>query len=168
MCLLVALGCLAPMLLSERVRNLAPASTSPAALQLELPPPSDTAAGSIDELEFEFPGSLAPDNILGGQFESTEEHLPEGLPPLPDLTADEFLPEVEAEIVKPVNEDGLVEFLSRWEMNDLIFMFVQENLRPTVQGRPAWFVLTPNDWRQSTKDQLQAASSLGGWRGAIT
>jgi hypothetical protein len=44
---------------------------------------------------------------------------------------------------------GLGAFLGHWEMNDLLFMIVLENLRPQAevppQSRP-WFVLMPEDW----------------------
>lgn len=45
---------------------------------------------------------------------------------------------------------GLATFLSRWEMNDFLFMVVLENIRPE-QARAsrsvAWFAVTPNRWR---------------------
>ena len=47
--------------------------------------------------------------------------------------------------------DGLKTFLSRWEINDLIFMFVEENVRPdnSIQGQPPlWFVFVPDSIRQ--------------------
>ncbi|MDF1738876.1 MAG: hypothetical protein P1U86_06940 [Verrucomicrobiales bacterium] len=48
---------------------------------------------------------------------------------------------------------GLRTFLTRWEMNDLIFSLVRENLRPVDEGeasltRPEpWYAVTPNAWR---------------------
>jgi len=44
---------------------------------------------------------------------------------------------------------GLKEFLKRWEINDLIFMVVLENLRSQTDLDPQqkpWFVLAPEDW----------------------
>lgn len=43
---------------------------------------------------------------------------------------------------------GLSEFLSRWEMNDFLFMLVFENLKPESDSDPTlWFVVVPNSWR---------------------
>ncbi len=47
---------------------------------------------------------------------------------------------------------GLITFLSRWEINDLPFMFVLENLRPTQTSQDdaltgPWFVIVPINWR---------------------
>jgi hypothetical protein len=51
---------------------------------------------------------------------------------------------------------GLVTFFRRWEMNDLIFMVVVENLRPTplesdraTDEQSPWFAVVPNQWRQA-------------------
>jgi len=59
--------------------------------------------------------------------------------------------------------EGLTAFISRWEINDLLFMVMEENIRPeeTVPGQPPlWFAITPDSWRV----QLINASSplLGG------
>lgn len=46
--------------------------------------------------------------------------------------------------------EGLTAFLSRWEINDLLFMVVEENLRPegSMEGQPPlWFAITPDRWR---------------------
>ncbi len=56
------------------------------------------------------------------------------------------------EIQDSQNLAGLTTFLAHWEINDLIFMVVEENLRPDgqIQGQPRlWFVFTPNGFRQS-------------------
>ena len=47
------------------------------------------------------------------------------------------------------NDDGLTEFLSRWEMNDLLFMFVKENLDSfeNKKQRP-WFRVVPWEPRE--------------------
>ncbi len=50
---------------------------------------------------------------------------------------------------------GLATFLSRWEINDLLFLVTVENLRPdSVDTRPHWFVIAPNSWRTSTAQAL--------------
>jgi len=44
---------------------------------------------------------------------------------------------------------GVREFLSEWEMNDLLFMIVRENLRPQVDKplyEQSWFVIVPDNW----------------------
>lgn len=46
--------------------------------------------------------------------------------------------------------DGLATFLTKWEMNDFLFMLVVENLRPSEPGSTApapWFALVPNETR---------------------
>jgi hypothetical protein len=46
---------------------------------------------------------------------------------------------------------GLTAFLQRWEMNDLLFLIVVENLRPTAHLEPAerpWFSVVPERWRE--------------------
>ncbi len=52
---------------------------------------------------------------------------------------------------------GLVTFLTRWEMNDLLFMIVEENIRPAnhVPNQSSlWFVFVPDTVRQSLTGQL--------------
>ncbi len=51
---------------------------------------------------------------------------------------------------------GLAAFFRHWEINDLIFMVVVENLRPTspdvghASAEPTpWFLVVPNKWRQA-------------------
>lgn len=48
--------------------------------------------------------------------------------------------------------EGLSTFLTRWEMNDFLFMVVLENLRPE-SARPhtnrPWFVVIPDAWRSA-------------------
>jgi hypothetical protein len=45
---------------------------------------------------------------------------------------------------------GLAAFLTRWEMNDFLFLIVIENLRPEQppQSTPAWFSIVPESWRE--------------------
>lgn len=55
---------------------------------------------------------------------------------------------------------GLTAFLSHWEMNDLIFMVIEENVRPdadpAVHPKP-WFVFFPASWRSQI---VEIASSV--------
>jgi hypothetical protein len=56
-----------------------------------------------------------------------------------------------------VELDGLTTFLSRWEMNDLLFMIVEENIRPVESprnGNAYWFVIVPANWRESLINRL--------------
>lgn len=53
---------------------------------------------------------------------------------------------------EPAPTPGLAAFLRRWEMNDLLFMLVVENLRPSEHvrsSRPAWFAVLPEAWRRN-------------------
>ena len=101
-------------------------------------------------------------------------------PPLPSSTgaesggASESAATSDSELVLPShppaaakpNDDGLVEFLSRWEMNDLLFMFVEENLRADFKSRPKpWFVYTSDDWRASVAENAQKKL---GWKAGKT
>ncbi|MEP3479914.1 MAG: hypothetical protein ABJZ55_11750 [Fuerstiella sp.] len=48
---------------------------------------------------------------------------------------------------------GIEAFYRYWEINDLLFLFLVENLKPEsqVEGQPAvWFVITSDTWRAST------------------
>ncbi len=57
---------------------------------------------------------------------------------------------------------GLAAFVSRWEINDLVFMVVFENLRPAdpeAPTPPAWFAVVPNGCRRTAIDP--PASFLG-------
>lgn len=52
---------------------------------------------------------------------------------------------------------GLSTFLTRWEMNDLLFMVVEENIRPASHvpdQRAIWFVVVPADTRHLITKQL--------------
>ncbi|MEO1526751.1 MAG: hypothetical protein AAFX06_15050 [Planctomycetota bacterium] len=60
-------------------------------------------------------------------------------------------------------ESGLETFLSRWEMNDLLFMVVEENLRPdppSETNRLAWFAIVPNQWRIATTEFIASTTGL--------
>lgn len=58
---------------------------------------------------------------------------------------------------------GLSAFLSRWEMNDLLFLIVVENLRPANvrpdQAQP-WFAVVPDSWRRWLVSPMAAALSI--------
>lgn len=61
------------------------------------------------------------------------------------------------------DEAGLETFLSRWEMNDLIFMVVQENVRPDPPpetNQLAWFAVIPNEWRVSWTESIASLSGI--------
>jgi hypothetical protein len=63
----------------------------------------------------------------------------------------------------PTQLQGLTTFLSRWEINDLLFMIVEENIRPegSVEGQPQlWFAVTPNSWRMKLTEAV--ATMFGG------
>jgi len=56
---------------------------------------------------------------------------------------------------------GLATFLSRWEINDFIFMIVVENLRPDIDDanaetatRTHWFVILPQTFRVTASERL--------------
>ncbi len=50
--------------------------------------------------------------------------------------------------------DGIAAFLSRWEMNDLVFLVMVENLRPTPQ--PPWFAVMPQSFRSGVSERIAA------------
>ncbi|QDT63151.1 hypothetical protein [Calycomorphotria hydatis] len=54
--------------------------------------------------------------------------------------------------MKDTPEAGAAAFLNRWEINDLLFAIVVENVKPDdpnhVEPTP-WFVVVPNTWRES-------------------
>lgn len=78
------------------------------------------------------------------------------LPPLPPS-------EVSTSARDP--SESLRAFLSRWEMNDFIFLLLIENLRPTDELPPdqiAWFTVAPNSWRSSF------VTGIADWTGIST
>ena len=128
---------------------------------------------------------LEMDAVLAGQSNSATE-LAELLasensfPPLPSYTGvasgetSESVSTNDSEPLAPAqpptankpNDDGLVEFLSRWEMNDLLFMVVEENLRTKFKSRPKpWFVVTSDEWRSSV---TAFAEKKLGWKARKT
>ena len=53
--------------------------------------------------------------------------------------------------------EGLSAFMSRWEINDLIFMIVVENMRPegsVAERPPLWFTVTPDHWRVDVTQKI--------------
>lgn len=105
----------------------------------------------------EFASSTGDRSIQGvaNNVATPEESLPVAEPePMAPVPADFSQP-----VEKP-NDEGLIEFLARWEMNDLLFMIVEENIRPEAAARAhAWFVVLDAPTRQSVANWI--ASSTG-------
>lgn len=49
---------------------------------------------------------------------------------------------------------GIMAFAESWEINDMIFMVIVENLKPVDQQNAAWFSVVPESWRQQAEDSL--------------
>ena len=68
------------------------------------------------------------------------------------------------------SSSGLTTFLSRWEMNDFLFLILVENLRPT-EVRPSqptpWFTVVPNTWRAGLVAPLATAVGTDHTRAAF-
>lgn len=65
---------------------------------------------------------------------------------------------------------GLSAFLSRWEMNDFLFLIVVENLRPIKAGPDhpqPWFAVVPNGWRSRLASPLTSSLSIDHDRAAF-
>lgn len=56
---------------------------------------------------------------------------------------------------------GLQTFLTHWQMNDLLFMVVHENLRQPRGETDRWFVVTPAEWQREIN--LRARSAFARW-----
>ena len=59
--------------------------------------------------------------------------------------------------------ESLQAFLSRWEMNDLLFLIVVENLHPSTDVSPekvAWFTVVPESWRQALVANMSSATGV--------
>jgi len=72
------------------------------------------------------------------------------LSPPPQLEADAVL-QTQLEGATAHN-NGLLAFFQRWEMNDLFFAVVVENLRPQAEVKPKrrpWFTVVPDAWSES-------------------
>lgn len=69
--------------------------------------------------------------------------------PSPDLVGQ---PHIEnSQLATPAAVSGLSAFLTRWEMNDFLFMIVVENLRldkVRAQEPQVWFAIVPEAWRK--------------------
>lgn len=64
-----------------------------------------------------------------------------------------------APLPPPRASDGLAAFLTRWEMNDFLFMILVENIRaepPADAGPRAWFAVVPNAWRVALAQPIAA------------
>jgi len=112
--------------------------------------------------------SLPPD----GKVATQRSAIPNlSVPDAPVASSQETL-DLPAPPVSSSPSAGLKEFLKRWEMNDLIFMVVLENLRPQADvdlaTRP-WFVIVPDAWTQAVADSsfLIARVLTGGVFGLI-
>ncbi len=67
-------------------------------------------------------------------------------------------PEISHPLENATAGSGLATFLSRWEINDLLFLVIVENLRPdTVDTPPHWFVIAPSSRRLLTAELLSSA-----------
>ncbi|HVC93113.1 MAG TPA: hypothetical protein VND64_05450 [Pirellulales bacterium] len=74
------------------------------------------------------------------------------------------LPPVEGDTMARDPSESLRAFLSRWEMNDFLFLLVMENLRPTESLPPkevAWFSVVPEAWRRAILSTVEARFSVG-------
>lgn len=63
-------------------------------------------------------------------------------------------------VASPVDEfsqpSGIAAFVSRWQMNDLLFMIVEENVKPAeATSDPIWFSVVPESWRTWILDRLE-------------
>ena len=86
----------------------------------------------------------------------------------------------EAVPLKPGPPAGIEAFVSRWEMNDFIFMMIVENLKPygnTAQQyadenesteSKVWFVKTSNEWRHQVADWYSATTGSPKYSAAFT
>ncbi len=82
---------------------------------------------------------------------------------VPRSDADPPLPPSEISTATRDPSESLRAFLSRWEMNDFLFLLAIENLRPS-DGLPAhqvaWFTVTPEVWRSSLVSFVATRSGL--------
>lgn len=124
----------------------------------------------VGPLVMEAQKSLA-DSSPANPFDQLEP-VEQGPPPMPSLTNSvegtqaggedrdalgESFSEAIAQLDWPVVSDaagensqpsGLAAFVSRWQMNDLLFMIVEENVKPADQASDqVWFSVVPESWR---------------------
>jgi hypothetical protein len=78
---------------------------------------------------------------------------------IPLVVSDEPpLPPDEVSLAPKDPSQSLRAFLSRWEMNDFVFLILMENLRPTAEVPPqevAWFSVVPESWRVWIVENVQ-------------
>jgi hypothetical protein len=69
-----------------------------------------------------------------------------------------------ADATNATADDGLQAFLSRWKMNDFVFLLLEENLRPSNQdergGDKPWFAVTPLAWRRLLVNPIVSAAEV--------
>jgi len=81
------------------------------------------------------------------------------------------LPPAEVSTMPRDPSESLRAFLSRWEMNDFLFLLVIENLRPSTGLPPeqvAWFTVTPESWRQSLVASVATTTGVSPDRAPFT
>ncbi|MDF1742502.1 MAG: hypothetical protein P1V19_02335 [Gimesia sp.] len=82
-----------------------------------------------------------------------------GLPPIPHATTSP----VKIQTGQQDAGDGLITFLSRWKMNDFLFMLISENLTPSTgvpRSQRPWFVITSEDGRETLGKQFAGRLSI--------
>ncbi len=65
---------------------------------------------------------------------------------------------------------GLKTFLTRWEMNDFLFLLLMENLKPRdaiPEGQVAWFSIVPESWREIVIGCVPDRWSVDRWGAAF-
>lgn len=75
------------------------------------------------------------------------------------------LPPDEITLTPKDPSQSLRAFLSRWEMNDFLFLILMENLRPTGElpsHEVAWFSIVPEAWRICITDRMQSTFNVSG------
>lgn len=95
-------------------------------------------------------------NVVASTPSATEVEGLIELGPPPDLS-------LAAEPQKSDPSEGMAAFLTRWEMNDFIFMVIVENIRPTnsTTDSTPWFVLVPNSFRTTLTDSISVLVNRG-------
>ncbi len=96
------------------------------------------------------------------------EIVDELMPPIPDSEPVEMKVDLVVPITANQPTDGIEAFLTRWEINDVLFLVIVENLRPGDRG--AWFSLTSSDWRnrfgQTLADHLDITPDVAAFGAA--
>ncbi|HUY31982.1 MAG TPA: hypothetical protein VMV69_04315 [Pirellulales bacterium] len=99
-----------------------------------------------------FPRAARPS---GEAWASNSVEVDADAPPLPPATGDTHARDP---------SESLRAFLSRWEMNDFLFLLVMENLRPAESLPPkevAWFSVVPEAWRKWLLSTVETRFSVG-------